>query len=262
MILAIDSSAGASVAVLHQSRVLAQWRTAETTTHAEVLASAVAETMRRAGAAGAELSGVVVGVGPGPFTGLRVGLALAHSLAEVWQVPLHGICSLDSLAHRAVTQPAPGAPSTPAPAEQSPGALSDPAQEEFLVATDARRREVYWARYRTRRAGSAAEPGQHPSAELIEGPHVSAAGELPDLPAVGFGASLYPEAVTARSATEASWLPDAVELAQVAELAQVTEGAQAAEVGAAGALRQPLPLYLRESDAKVPAQMRPRQAAQ
>ncbi len=254
VILAIGSSAGASVAVLDHGRVLAQWRTAETTNHAEVLAAAVAETMRQADVDGAGLSGVVVGVGPGPFTGLRVGLVLAHALAEVWQVPLQGLCSLDSLAHRAVTQ---------APAGDSAGASGGPVEpgSEFLAVSDARRREVYWARYRSRAAPGAdhagpdhAAPGHTgpdptASAELLDGPHVSAAGELPDLPAVGIGAGLYSESLTARSALEASWLPDAVELGQIAQS------------GSPSVLREPLPLYLRESDAKVPAQMRPRMAA-
>lgn len=240
VILAIDSSAGASVAVLDHGRVLAQWRTAETTHHAEVLAAAVAETMRQADVAGDGLGGVVVGVGPGPFTGLRVGLALAHALAEVWQVPLQGLCSLDSLAHRAVTQP----PAGDVFGDPSGGPVE--AGVEFLAVSDARRREVYWARYRSH---AAAGPDHVASAELLDGPHVSAAGELPGLPSVGIGAGLYPDSLTARSALEASWLPDAVELGQIAETASPST------------LREPLPLYLRESDAKIPAQMRSRTAA-
>ena len=257
VILAIDSSAGASVAVLDDGQVRAQWRTAETTTHAEVLAGAVAQTMRDADVTGTDIRVVVVGVGPGPFTGLRVGLALAHSLAEVWGVPLHGVCSLDSLAQRSLNQPA--APGTSAPVE-------------FLAASDARRREVYWARYRADAQGFA---------ELLDGPRVSAATELPDLPVVGVGASLYPQALTARSAAESRWLPDAVELGQLAqrELAQDPRGQGRPASGptqpdvtpdlapdarpdtlAISVLREPLPLYLRESDAKVPAQMRTKQA--
>lgn len=240
VILAIDSSAGASAAVLDDGVVRAQWRTGQTTTHAEVLADAVAQMMRQAEVTGAGLSSVVVGVGPGPFTGLRVGLALAHALAEVWDVPLHGVCSLDSLAQRAVSQPA------------SPGA-SAPA--EFLAASDARRREVYWARYRA---------DAHGFAELLEGPEVSAAGDLPELPVVGVGASLYPQLLSARSAPESHWLPDALELGQLAHRAltlsspaqEQAKTAPDGEPSAGTVLREPLPLYLRESDAKVPAQMR------
>lgn len=252
VILAIDSSAGASVAVLDDGQVRAQWRTAVTTTHAEVLAEAVAQTMREAEVTGAGLRGVVVGVGPGPFTGLRVGLALAHSLAEVWGVPLHGVCSLDSLAQRAVAQPAESSAS---------------AEGEFLAASDARRREVYWGRYRADAQGFA---------ELLDGPQVSAAAELPDLPVVGVGASLYPQVLTARSALESQWLPDAVELGLLAQhelrrggapgstgpsATPDTAGPAQPDITARSVLRDPLPLYLRDSDAKVPAQMRAKQAS-
>ncbi|MGJ9372936.1 tRNA (adenosine(37)-N6)-threonylcarbamoyltransferase complex dimerization subunit type 1 TsaB [Nesterenkonia sp. CF4.4] len=255
MILAIDSSAGASVAVLDDGQVRARWSTAETTTHAEVLAAAVAQTMRDADVTGARLRSVVVGVGPGPFTGLRVGLALAHSLAEVWGVPIHGVCSLDSLAQRAVNHPA-----------EAP----TPADGEFLAASDARRREVYWARYRADAQGFA---------ELLDGPQVSAATELPDLPVVGVGASLYPQVLTARSEAESHWLPDAVELGQLAQRElrrsgvlgepvtepsaqpDISTGSRQPATTTGSVLRDPLPLYLRDSDAKVPAQMRAKQAS-
>ncbi|WP_153142903.1 tRNA (adenosine(37)-N6)-threonylcarbamoyltransferase complex dimerization subunit type 1 TsaB [Nesterenkonia halophila] len=215
MLLAIDSSAGASAAVTDGETVLAHRRTDATTTHAEVLAPAVREVLIEAGIRGAELDGVVVGVGPGPFTGLRVGLVLAHSLAEAWDLPLHGIGSLESLARRAARHGLTG---------------------EFLVTADARRREVHWARCRAA-AGAA---------ELLDGPHVGpapdpAARGLGDLPAVGRGVSLYPEDLAPAPGLPedaARWTADAAELGQLA---------------AAGAvLRDPLPLYLRESDAVAP----------
>lgn len=248
MLLAIDSSAGASAAVIHDGQILASWRTAETNTHAEVLATAVQRTLTEAGIGGAELDGVVVGVGPGPFTGLRVGLALAHSLAEVWQKPLHGICSLDSLALRAVAQGLTG---------------------EFLAASDARRREIYWAQYRAQShetdgsgpvvssspavssgpaadSGPAVNSGPAVSLRVLDGPHVSAAEEAPGLPALGAGVGLYAEQIhLAEGLPEGAdqWLPDAEELAQLVD-------------SGAAQLRDPLPLYLRESDAKVPQQMK------
>ena len=230
VLLAIDSSAGASVSVIHDGQVLAAWRTAETNTHAEVLASAVQRTLAEAGTGGAELDGVVVGVGPGPFTGLRVGLALAHSLAAVWQKPLHGICSLDSLALRAAAQGLTG---------------------EFLAASDARRREIYWARYRADDAdrptdsltiGSAAAAGL----QVLDGPQVCAAAEAPALASLGAGVGLYPEQLQLAAGLPDGadqWLPDAEELALLAE-------------AGATRLRDPLPLYLRESDARVPQQMK------
>ncbi|NDK33127.1 tRNA (adenosine(37)-N6)-threonylcarbamoyltransferase complex dimerization subunit type 1 TsaB [Nesterenkonia haasae] len=220
MLLSIDSSAGASAALIRDGAPLDAWRTAETSSHAEVLAPAVQRLLTRAGVRGEDLEGVVVGVGPGPFTGLRVGMALAHALAEGWAKPLHGICSLDSLALRATDAGIDG---------------------EFVVATDARRREVYWAQYISDDAGS----------RLQHGPFVAGAGELPDLPAVGAGLGLYPQQLRAAELAEdpTGWVPDA------AELGRLAAGALAGDLH--GVMCQARPLYLRESDAKVPLQMRP-----
>lgn len=225
MLLAIDSSAGASVAVLRAGNLVASRRTAATTTHAEVLAPAVGEVLVEAGldptAPGPgvgephdqHLEAVVVGVGPGPFTGLRSGLVLAHTLAEVWGLPLHGVCSLDSPALRAAEQ-----------------GLLDP-DTTFQVAVDARRREVYSARYRV------LDDSQGVGIERLGDPEVGPADALPGLPTVGVGAELYPQALTAVPGTQ-SWTADAEELGRL---------------GADPRHRlDPRPLYLRESDAKVP----------
>ncbi len=87
--------------------------------HGELLAPAVAAVLAEAGLAPADLAAVVVGTGPGPFTGLRVGLVTAAALADALAIPAYGVCSLDGLA--------------------VPGTV--------LAVTDARRREVYWAAY-------------------------------------------------------------------------------------------------------------------
>lgn len=218
VLLSIDSSAGASAALTRGDELLGSWRTEQTNSHAEVLAPAVRRLLAEASVAGGDLGGVVVGSGPGPFTGLRVGLALAHALAEAWGKPLYGVCSLDSLALRAADAGIVG---------------------EFLVTTDARRREVYWARYVSDQDG----------ARLAEGPFVGAAAGLPALPAVGSGVELYPEDFSIAELPGASaWLPDA------AELGRLAHGAVTGEL--TGVLCQPRPLYLRDSDAKVPKQMR------
>ena len=86
----------------------------------------IAKVMADAGASRGDLTAVAVGVGPGPYTGLRVGVVTARVLGAVLGIPVHGMCSLDVIA-----------------AAASPTA----AGREFLVATDARRKEVYWARY-------------------------------------------------------------------------------------------------------------------
>src|SRR5690606_27829252 len=105
--------------------VVAERRSDELMKHAEQLAPLIAAVLTEAGAAQIDVTAVAVGVGPGPFTGLRVGLATARTLAMVLEIPVYGVCSLDALALEAVAA----------------GTVQGP----FLVATDARRKEVYWA---------------------------------------------------------------------------------------------------------------------
>ncbi|MCD0447650.1 tRNA (adenosine(37)-N6)-threonylcarbamoyltransferase complex dimerization subunit type 1 TsaB [Actinocorallia sp. API 0066] len=123
--------------------------------HAEVLSPSIARVLAEAGAAPRDLDAVAVGVGPGPYTGLRVGLATADALGNALRVPVHGVCTLDAIA------------------------WATGRTEPFVVATDARRREVYWARYdaHDRRA---TEPAVGPALEAACG-----------LPAYGEGAALY-----------------------------------------------------------------------
>lgn len=157
MIVAIDTSSAISVAVVDAdaSVSLAHRSVFSPRGHAELLASLVKEAMADAGATRADVTDVAVGTGPGPFTGLRVGLVTARMLALGWGVPVWGVCSLDAV-----------------------GALYGDA----VVVGDARRREVYWARY--------------VDGARVDGPHVSApqAVDLAHSPTVvGRGALLYPE---------------------------------------------------------------------
>ena len=220
-LLAIDTSANASAALLdatnaHDVRVVDSFTSTFSNDHSEVLAPAVEGLLKNAGIEGAGLAGIVVGVGPGPFTGLRVGLATARTLGFVWNIPVHGVMSLDAIALEAVA----GAPET-----------------EFVVAIDARRKELYWARYTS-------------TGQLLEGPHVTVAEEIPALPVYGAGAGLYAERLRAVGASVVEGFEDLHPNA-------VAIGTRAARQLAAG--EQPLttaPLYLRESDAKVPAVMK------
>lgn len=98
--------------------------------HNEVLTPFIMECCDEVGVIPSDLDAVVVGVGPGPFTGLRVGMATAAAFGDALDIPVIGVCSLDGLAWNAV-----------ADATQHEG-------ETIIVATDARRREVYWATYR------------------------------------------------------------------------------------------------------------------
>lgn len=89
--------------------------------HGELLAPSVHDVLATAGTTPAGLAAIVVGVGPGPFTGLRVGLVTAAAMSHALGIPAYGVCSLDAFAA-----------GTDGP---------------LLVATDARRKEVYWATY-------------------------------------------------------------------------------------------------------------------
>ncbi|MEU8519712.1 tRNA (adenosine(37)-N6)-threonylcarbamoyltransferase complex dimerization subunit type 1 TsaB [Streptomyces sp. NBC_01216] len=207
LLLAMDTATPAVTVALHDGdSVVAEARQIDARRHGELLLPAVDRVLKEAGLALDAVTGVVVGVGPGPYTGLRVGLVTAATFASVLGVPVHGLCTLDGLAY------------------------ASGIEEPFAVATDARRKEVYWARYedfRTR-AGDAA----------VDRP-AEIAGQLTGLPVVGAGARLYPEA-----------FPDArdPEHQSAAALA-----ALAAERLAAGAdFLDPLPLYLRRPDAQVP----------
>lgn len=219
-ILAIDSSATASVALIRDGSVVAFAESESTQHHAEVLTPLVTRVLADAGIDPSRLdpdtgvSHLAVGVGPGPFTGLRAGIVTAQSLGFAWDRPVVGVLSLDALAYRAAED------------------AWRHGIEEFVVATDARRREVYWAHYAT-------VGGQF---QRLHGPFVTAADEVTELPVYGAGAGLYPEQLQAVDGF-ATAVPRARELGLVAELG----------LRRGRGLEAPVPQYLRESDAKVPA---------
>lgn len=158
--LAIDTSSVVCAALARDGALVAQRSLDDTRAHTEALMPMVAELCAEGGIAVRDINDVVVGVGPGPFTGLRVGIVTAHTLATLAGVGARGVCSLDVVARQAV---------------EAGGA---PTGGEFVAVLDARRKELYWARY------SAA-------GERLEGPHVSAPEAVPALPATGPGALLY-----------------------------------------------------------------------
>ncbi|MFC8303687.1 tRNA (adenosine(37)-N6)-threonylcarbamoyltransferase complex dimerization subunit type 1 TsaB [Specibacter sp. NPDC057265] len=235
-LLTIDTSAVASAALLdldlldpvRPSTVVANFAVADTRSHAEVLAPGISSLFTDAVSEGPQLAGVVVGTGPGPFTGLRSGIAMARALSFAWNVPLYAMMSLDALAQQVFDTAA----------KHNGRAVGPLATGDFIIATDARRKEVYWARYSA-------------NAQLLDGPHVGPAHELRDLPVFGAGAGLYREVLAANGCQVheafATAQPTAVELGRAA----------ARKIRAAGSLEQAglldsTPLYLRESDAKVP----------
>ena len=145
MLLAIDTSAGTSVAVVdpRTGHAVAERSTDDSRRHAEVVGPFLADVLAEAGITGADVTGVVAGMGPGPFTGLRVGIAAARTFAAARGVPFLPLVSHDAIA-------------------------ADQAKDgPFVVLTDARRREVYWSAYDqtgTRVAG----PGLAKPADLDE----------------------------------------------------------------------------------------------
>ena len=145
MLLAIDTSAGTSVAIVDRdAAVLASRDSADTRGHAEVIGTFIAECLAEAGVSAAQLSAVVAGVGPGPFTGLRVGIAAARVFALGAGKPALSVPSHDALAFGRI--------------------------EPTLVVTDARRREVYWSLY--------GPPDRNGLPVRVEGPALSKPAEL------------------------------------------------------------------------------------
>jgi tRNA threonylcarbamoyl adenosine modification protein YeaZ len=157
--LGIDTASVVAAGLADAGHVVGSAQLPDTRAHVEGLVPLVEWVLSEAGVDFAELDAVAVGVGPGPFTGLRVGVAAALVIAEALRIPVKGVCGLDVLARQALRDSMP--------------------DSDLLVVTDARRKELYWASY------SAA-------GERLTGPHVSAPAELPPLPVFGPAAELYP----------------------------------------------------------------------
>jgi tRNA threonylcarbamoyl adenosine modification protein YeaZ len=167
LLLAFDTATAAITAAVHDgTRVVGEASATGAMAHGEQLAPTIRDALAEAGVAMSELTDVAVGVGPGPFTGLRVGVVTALTLGATLDLRTHGVCTLDVVA-----------------ADVS-------SEQEFLVATDARRKEVYWARYAPSQTGAA----------RLDGPDVLApavlAARWPDLATYGPGAALYPGVLT------------------------------------------------------------------
>ena len=215
LLLAFDTATPAvTVALRGDEGVLAEHTEIDARRHGELLAPGIAKVLAAAGRARTELTGVAVGVGPGPFTGLRVGLMTARALGDALEIPVHGVCTLDILA-----------------AEVTAAAEGPTVDGRFAVATDARRREVYWATYDP--AGRReTEPSVDRPAEIAE--------RLAGLAVAGQGPQLYPEQFPHALAPA---LPSAAVLAELTARLLREDPA---------ALLPPVPLYLRRPDAVEP----------
>jgi tRNA threonylcarbamoyl adenosine modification protein YeaZ len=204
LILAIDTATPAVTAGVARRtpagvQVLAERVTVDARAHAEQLTPNVVGALAEAGVRFDELDAVVIGCGPGPFTGLRVGMASAAAYGHALGLPVHGVCSLD--------------------------AIGIDTSGTALVVTDARRREVYWARYR--------------DGLRIDGPAVDAAAAVDIADAAGVAGS-----------------PDHTGLFALPRLAPTypsTAGLVRAVRDWAAAPEPLVPLYLRRPDAKEPS---------
>ncbi|GAA0340967.1 tRNA (adenosine(37)-N6)-threonylcarbamoyltransferase complex dimerization subunit type 1 TsaB [Streptomyces blastmyceticus] len=213
LLLALDTATPAVTVALHDGdKVIAESRQVDARRHGELLLPAVDRVLGEAGRVLADVTGIVVGVGPGPYTGLRVGIVTAATFGAALSVPVHGLCSLDGIAYAAGQQGLEG---------------------EFVVATDARRKEVYWARYRDART-RVTEPAVDRPADLTE--------PLAGLTVVGAGGMLYPDAFTDVRAD----MPEHQSAGALASLA-------VEKLRTGGEFLPDQPLYLRRPDAQVPA---------
>lgn len=204
MILGFDTATPrVTVALWDDGQVIGHLDSDEAMRHGELLGPGVAGVLAEAGASRGDIRAIAVGVGPGPFTGLRVGLVTARTLGWTLGVPVHGACTLDVIA-----------------AAPELSGIS-----EFAVASDARRKEVYFARYRD---------GVRVDGPLVAKPDVLAT----DLAVAGQGAALYPGSFPNAVSVE---FPDAAVLCQL-----VAEGLVDR--------LPPEPLYLRRPDAVAPGQ--------
>jgi tRNA threonylcarbamoyladenosine biosynthesis protein TsaB len=210
VLLSFDTATPLVSVALHDGHeVVAERPSDHPMKHGEQLAPLIASVLADAGVVRQDLTAIAVGVGPGPFTGLRVGLVTARTLAHVLDIPVYGVCSLDVIAVEAVD--------------------TGTVRGEFMVATDARRKEVYVATYD--------EQGRR-----TDGPHVvKPAAAATALPVAGDGARLYAEAfphAVAPNRPSAGWL------------ARVVTEERAV-------LLDPDPLYLRRPDAVENAHRKP-----
>lgn len=191
--------------------------------HAEVIDGLMQQVQGRL--AGDRPAAIAVGVGPGPYSGLRVGISFAIGLGRAWRCPVVGVCSLDAIAWAVAGE--------------------DAHSGDFVVTTDARRNEIYWARYDS-------------SATRIQGPQVAARHAVDfDVPETS-EQRVDPALMAARvsgflaagltpSATTDDWAP---------------HGADGSGVTVpVGPLLAPRPLYLRAPDITISAKTRAGQSA-
>jgi tRNA threonylcarbamoyl adenosine modification protein YeaZ len=214
LVLALDTATPASTAALVEVTAdglagVAERRTVDPRAHGEKLAPEIAAVLADSGYRPRDLAAIVAGLGPGPFTGLRVGLATAASMGQALGIPTYGVCSLDALGRAA-----------------GPGRV--------LIATDARRREVYFATYL--------------DGERLQGPDVAKPAEVAVEAdrAAGEGALKYGDVFRLPVEEHLLYPPGAALVAFAAD--RIRRGAPSEVL---------TPLYLRRPDAVEPSSRKP-----
>ncbi len=223
-LLALDTATGAcSVAFWHEGGVSERRMTAMTHGHAEALMPMVREAMDAAGASFTDLDAIAVTIGPGAFTGIRIGLAAARGMALAARLPVLGVTTLEAVAHAV-------------PEEERAG-------RKVLAAIDSRRRDVFAQLFSADLA---------PEGEPEIGAPEALAARLGVMPVVlvGDGAGLLRDALAGAGGdyleSDAAPWPDAAHVAAIAAARYPTLGPAAADAP------PPSPLYLRPPEAKVP----------
>lgn len=213
LLLAFDTATPAvTVAVCESDGDLVQVRASASSVdarrHGELLTPGIRAVMEQAGAEFTDLGAIAVGIGPGPYTGLRVGLATGHALADALDIPCHGVATLDAVA------------------------FASQRSRPFIAASDARRKEVFWARYEdaSTRTGDIA----------VDRP---ADVDTGGLPVIGHGAAMYADVFGQDDAAAEPLYPFASAVGTVA-LHRLNAGCE---------LPDPHPLYLRRPDAVEPS---------
>ncbi|MBV9871660.1 MAG: tRNA (adenosine(37)-N6)-threonylcarbamoyltransferase complex dimerization subunit type 1 TsaB [Frankiaceae bacterium] len=191
--------------------------------HGELLAPMIADVLAEAGITAADLDAIGVGLGPGPFTGLRVGIMTAKSMSDALAIPAYGVSSLDVLArmHDFVAYD-----------------HDHDIEHDFAVLTDARRKQVYWAVYDAH------------GLQVLDGPDLATPAILAErlrgrvTHLVGAGAVLYREQLADFTIVERAPYPAAGELAQLVVEPAIRKVSP-----------EPLvPMYLRRPDARPPGE--------
>ena len=245
IVLAVESATDvAGVALADEGGVLAEVKSAPGRRHAESIAPALAAVCHQAEVALSAVNAVVVDVGPGLFTGLRVGVATAKALAFALDVPVAPVTSLEVLAHAAAAQ------------------LAEEGESEneriVVPVVDARRGEVFAGRFRTRSAGAepVGEPARRTPEDLAH--RLGADRTTVEAPVVlvGNGARRYEELL--RGVPGVTFGRRALAHPPVGVLA--TLGLQRAELGEVVDAASVLPVYLRDADTRIKWERRARPA--